>query len=421
MRLLLIFFMSSWFASCYVKADEVRSYTLSEDNEFIVRQFNAAHGDTLLLWIASAYGFDEPHSRAAETLAKNGFTVWQTDLLESLFLTRSVQNMRTLSGHWVAELVEQASAETGKQVFLLGDQSATMPMLHGAHAWQIKHPQQRDLGGLLLFSPSLYQQVPQLGEDAQYLPVVSANRLPVFIFQAESDGNRWYLPALLKTLYASGSAVYAELLPGVRNPFSHEQVLPAETRLLQKLPNLLNARLPLLRNAALAPLTQNSLKLPAINQDSGIDQQLKPYQGKIQPMPIELPDIHGQTYSLIDYRGRVTLVNFWASWCPPCVQEIPSLNRLREQMRDQPFSLISINYAESRLEIEQFMQRVAVHFPVLMDSAGQVAAQWKVFAFPSTFIIDSQGQIAYGVNAGLEWDTPEVVNTLQGLLKSQKR
>jgi peroxiredoxin len=108
-------------------------------------------------------------------------------------------------------------------------------------------------------------------------------------------------------------------------------------------------------------------------------------------------------------------VNFWASWCPPCVAEIPSLNRLREQMQELPFELISINYAESPEKIRAFLQRVSVQFPVLVDPNGKVSQQWKVIGFPSTFVIGKDGKIKYGVNAAIHWDTPEVVNTLKAL------
>ncbi|SEH04348.1 TlpA disulfide reductase family protein [Candidatus Venteria ishoeyi] len=420
MRLLIILFLSCWFASCYVKAAEEHAVTLSDESEIILHQYPAANSEYRLLWVANAFGFRDSHHHVADLLAKAGFDVWLTDLQESLFMTRSVHHMRTLSGHYVAELLEHLQQGSDKTLILLGTHSAAMPILHGAHTWQLKLGDSRAVGGIVLFSPSLYLKVPQLGEDAQYLPVLSLNRLPIFIFQAEGDGNRWHLANLLETLHAGGSSVYAELMPNIRSLFPFDDSPPSATAQImqQSLPDKLKARLPLLRNTALAPIRKTSLKLPELNTDSGVDQHLKPYHGKIQPTPIVLPDVNGKHYALNDYLGRVTVVNFWASWCPPCVEEIPSLNRLREKMHDTPFSLISVNYAEKPETIQKFMQQVVVDFPVLMDEEGHVSAQWKVFAYPSTFIIDPQGKIAYGVNAGIEWDTPEVLSTLHGLLRN---
>jgi peroxiredoxin len=145
------------------------------------------------------------------------------------------------------------------------------------------------------------------------------------------------------------------------------------------------------------------------------DIQLKPYAGKSAPSAIDLQDSNGKRYQIMDYRGKVTVVNFWATWCPPCVEEIPSLNRLREQMQGQPFELITINYAESAKTIREFMQNVSVQFPVLLDPNGMTAQRWNVIGFPSTFVIGPDGHIHYGVNAAIHWDTQEVVNALKAL------
>lgn len=423
MPLLIIIFLSCWFASCQVKAVEEQLFTLSDDNDIVLQHYAATEAEYRLLWIANAYGFRNSHHQVAELLAQAGFDVWLTDLQESLFMPRSVHHLRTLSGHYVAELIEKLQQDGDPKLILVGTHSAAMPILHGAHTQQVKMGDRRVLDGIVLFSPSLFLQVPELGQDADYLPVVSLNRLPIFIFQAAGDGNRLHLPKLLQALYASGSHVYAEILPDIRSlfPFDQGPASAAAQALQRDLPARFKARLPLLSLAPLAPISQTPLSLPKLNTDSGVDLHLKAYRGSVQPMPIALPDVNGNAYTLIDYQGRVTVVNFWASWCPPCVEEIPSLNRLREQMRDLPFSLISVNYAEKPETIQTFMQQVFVDFPVLMDEDGSVSAQWKVFAFPSTFVIDPQGKIAYGVNAGIEWDTPEVIQALHGLLDMPNR
>ena len=110
------------------------------------------------------------------------------------------------------------------------------------------------------------------------------------------------------------------------------------------------------------------------------------------------------------------MINFWASWCHPCLEEIPSLNRLRNKMRGKPFQLISVNYAESAETIKAFLKQVKVDYPVLLDPNGEIATQWNVIAYPSTFVIGSDGKIHYGVNAAIAWDAPEVIHLLEGLM-----
>ena len=147
---------------------------------------------------------------------------------------------------------------------------------------------------------------------------------------------------------------------------------------------------------------------------------MKPFRGNPNPPPISLNDASGQRLSRDDYRNKVTVINFWASWCRPCVEEIPSLNNLRQQMAGEPFELISINYAEETEQIQRFLQQVNVEFPVLLDTDGRESAKWQVLVFPSTFVIGPDGKIVYGLNGAIHWDDPKVVAQLKALLPSPK-
>ena len=94
------------------------------------------------------------------------------------------------------------------------------------------------------------------------------------------------------------------------------------------------------------------------------------------------------------------------------------MNRLKMKMSDFPFELISINYAEDSQTILDFMKEVNVEFPVLLDPEGNFAKQWQVITYPSTFVIDTQGKIKYGVNAAIEWDDPEFIEKIKSLYKT---
>ena len=89
-------------------------------------------------------------------------------------------------------------------------------------------------------------------------------------------------------------------------------------------------------------------------------------------------------------------------------------------MADLPFELISINYAEDKKTILEFMKKVNVEFPVLLDQNGNFARKWNVITYPSTFVINKEGNIIYGVNAAIEWDSPEFIQKLKSLLKKDK-
>jgi thiol-disulfide isomerase/thioredoxin len=126
-----------------------------------------------------------------------------------------------------------------------------------------------------------------------------------------------------------------------------------------------------------------------IKNKSGIDITHKEFKGNNIPVAIKLQDINGNTLTKDDFTGKITLINFWATWCAPCIEEIPSLNRLKNKMAGLPFELISINYAENKKTIKDFMKEVNVEFPVLLDHNGDFAKKFNVIVYPSTFVIDT--------------------------------
>ena len=151
-------------------------------------------------------------------------------------------------------------------------------------------------------------------------------------------------------------------------------------------------------------------------EKSTLDIDLKPFSAGFRPPILELPDIHGDVQRISDYSGKVTVINFWASWCSPCVEEIPALNALRQKMENKPFELISVNYAETADTVRNFMDMVKVDFPVLLDESGRISSSWNVLVYPATYIIAPDGRIAYAVNGAIHWDSDEVINTLTTMM-----
>jgi len=367
-----------------------------------------------VLWIASSFGSNERHTQLAVDLAKQNMQVWQVDLAEALFLPKGAPSSRAIPGKLVAELINHLAEQGKYRILLIGSAYGAIPVLRGAYAWQVQKPNRRDVIGAVLFSPYLYTHVPDIGSEPEFVLETSATSIPVYIFQSAKNTNRWHLPAMLKQLQANAT-VFTEIMPGTTSIFYREDKSVETQQVLQQMAVKIARIIPLLENeqyplqaAVLPKRTETTNKL-------GLDDKLKPYKGTIKPQAINLLDVNGKPLSLGDYKGGVTVINFWATWCPPCVEEIPSLNRLRSKMQGKKFQLISVNFGESAGQIRKFMQKVKVDFPVLIDPEGTTAGNWKVVAFPSTFVIGPDGRIAYGVNAAIHWDTDEVIQKLNAL------
>lgn len=394
------------------QAQQSFSLALSDDTDIDIERF-AADGEFLLLWLAPEYGFREAHRELAERLPVEGIEVWQASIAEALFLPDGATTFRQFDGSLVADLIAGSHTESGKRIVLAGDSYASLPVLLGAREWQRRHDSDY-LVGAVLFSPYTYAYIPPLGLDPEYMPIVDATNIPLLVFQAQNSATRYRFEALLERLRRHGSVVYTRMVPDVMSLFFEAEPTAAMRDGAAPIPRNLRQMLPLL---ARHPVPSEPVPMRAAETaGSGIDIYLKKFGADIRPTALDLVDIDGRRVVKNDYTGKVTMINFWASWCAPCVEEIPSLNRLKQKMAGKPFELISINYAEDRQTVSRFMQLVEVDFPVLLDTDGKYAKSWQVVSYPSTFVIDPRGRIRYGVNAAIDWDDPQLVDKLESLM-----
>jgi peroxiredoxin len=123
-----------------------------------------------------------------------------------------------------------------------------------------------------------------------------------------------------------------------------------------------------------------------------------------------LIDTDGHEVALEDYRGKVVLINFWATWCPPCIEEMPALQALKESFASRPFEILAINMAEDKEAIARFLDRTgfSFSFPLILDPGGIVADQYQVSGLPATLLVDRAGKFAFGGIGTREWNSPQV-------------
>lgn len=133
------------------------------------------------------------------------------------------------------------------------------------------------------------------------------------------------------------------------------------------------------------------------------------------PPGFTLPDLSGQMRSLDEFTGKAVLVNFWASWCTPCIREMPSLRRLAAEMHEKPFAIVSINVAETERRVQVNAKRLGIEFPVLLDKDQETFDRWGATILPTAFLIDRDGKIRYLARGELEWDRIDIVEIVQTL------
>jgi thiol-disulfide isomerase/thioredoxin len=132
--------------------------------------------------------------------------------------------------------------------------------------------------------------------------------------------------------------------------------------------------------------------------------------------PLQSTDLAGRTWRLAELRGRAVLLNFWASWCPPCRAEMPSLQDMAEIYGPDKIVALSINFKESRATAARFAQASALSLPVLLDPDGSVAREWGARVFPTTVLIDSAGRPRQRIRGEVEWGSPTAERLIAPLL-----
>jgi peroxiredoxin len=114
-----------------------------------------------------------------------------------------------------------------------------------------------------------------------------------------------------------------------------------------------------------------------------------------------LADLQGKSQSLSQYRGKIVLVNFWATWCKPCTTEMPAMQIIYDKLRDKGFVVLAINELEEDAKVREHIKQYGHTFPVLMDRDNKVANQFGVFGLPVSVFIDQEGRVQEYVKGGL--------------------
>ncbi len=151
--------------------------------------------------------------------------------------------------------------------------------------------------------------------------------------------------------------------------------------------------------------------------------ELKKVDKPIDPPALILESLKGKKIDLADYKGKVVLVQFWATYCSPCRTEMPSMNKLMHKLQEAkvPFEILAVDMGETKAEVQKFVDEVKPEFTMLLVSQDEQIEAWNVFATPSNFLIDTQGKIQYTLYGEFEWDSDTVVKLITELAATKTK
>ncbi|BBN60587.1 TlpA disulfide reductase family protein [Hydrogenovibrio marinus] len=412
-------------------------------NSLPTKDLNLPNGDTLTvtnvesktpqdekrvyIWIGNSYPPNDGTALLAQHLSQTG-TVWYLDTPDAMFIPRTKTALRNLKGGFMAAMLDFATQHY-KQVVVISLESASVPTLRGIREWQVDtddKAKRNRLKSVVLMFPNLYVGVPVAGTERQLFPIASATALPITLILAERGALTNEVHKSLFALRSGGCLVHTVMLKGSTDGEFHFNNMRKMAKVTadaiikgvaqqQKQATKIGYHIAKLE-------ASEALKNPPV---STVVRGMKRFDPPI-PMPsdIVLRDLDGNKIDVKkDYKGKALLINFWATWCPHCVEEIPSMNRALSQLDANHFAMVSVSYREPKSVVKPFTEKVAVDFPVLLDEKGEVASKWKVFAFPSSFLVDRNGMIRYSINAGNIWDTDQMLGYLkviQGKIQDTK-
>ncbi len=393
-------------------SETIMQLPLADESELEVQLYPAT-GNELVIILPSGHGITTGLKSLALQLQRSGVESWIADPFTSWLLPELDSSLNSIPHDAYAELINHAQ-KTGKKIYLLANDKAAKVLLNAAHQWQLKF--KGLISGVVLISPDLYMQTPAAGSEARLMPIAYASNLPVFMIVPSMSTLALRVNETVAALQQGGSDVFVQRLNDVRNRFFfREDASNKEVKTAASLSQYVMQSFVLTRSYA---KTRSAPALSAlILKEAKKTGKLRLYKGSLATENFALNDVNNKMHSLEQYRGKVVLINFWASWCPPCVHEMPSMSLLNNNYSADVFSILAINLGESPVEIAAFLKSHPVNFSVLLDPLKSLPKQWKVFAFPTSYLLDRKGQIRYSIAGGLDWQSAEVKKIVDELVR----
>lgn len=166
---------------------------------------------------------------------------------------------------------------------------------------------------------------------------------------------------------------------------------------------------------------ETSGKIDSLPSEASIKSQLEELGFHVFPEPLSLnvftlQALSGSAIKSTDFAGTVTLLNFWATWCPPCKREMPSIQRLHDEMQGTAFRIVAVSTGEDKNTVASFIAKNKYTFPIYLDETGTLGSSFASEGIPSTYILDKSGKVIAGIVGSREYDTPAMISLLQSMV-----
>lgn len=409
-----------WSGLTHAQAEE--SIVINDDLEIPITRYDAFEDDApIVLWLPSSRGISNKQAITAGALGDLDIETWIVDLHTAYFVDTGRSSVQHFQAQDIADLIRAAAARTRQKVYLMATDRVAKPALEGIALYQqqvAQSGQEPAVGGAILFHPNLSYPAIEPGKPVRYLPVAHNSTIPVYFIQPSISTRQWRSLELQEVLQAGGSPVFMHPVPGVQAGFHmrpDEDLNDADFQQRERLPddlkraiNLLALQAPVAApdNLSMKPETSKAKRQYGLNK---LNNQTA--------LPLALKNLDSQLIEIDYAENKLSLISFWASWCEPCIKELPSLRRLYDDYADQGLRIVTINIGEPIQDIRKAVDDFSMSpYTNLRDPEGVAMNAWHVYGYPSNFLINNRGAMRYGSIGGVEWDTPEVREIIDNLL-----
>ena len=409
----------------FVQAKIEESISVNEELDIPITRYEAFADDApIVLWLPSSRGTSSKQAITAGALGDLDIETWIVDLHTAYFVDVGRRSVEHFQAQDIADLIRVAEARTDKKVYLMATDRVAKPALEGIALYQQQAALENGpskLGGIVLFHPNLNYPAIEPGETVRYVPISHNSTIPIYFIQPSISTRQWRSLELQTILQEGGSAVFLHPMPGIHAGFHmrpDEDLNDADFAQRARLAKDLKTAIVLLSLQAEVPapdvISVGGTKRAGAKRQYGLNK----LNGRTA-LPLMLENVNSQAVN-VDYADNMlTLVSFWASWCDPCIKELPSLKRLNDDFYDKGLRIYTVNIGESRQDILKAVKQFSMaEYTNLRDPEGIAMNAWHVYGFPSNFLIASNGNMNYGSIGGVEWDEPAVREMIDHLLQA---